>query len=570
MGLELTAVGADRDRRNFGYLVFRLLIILLAFGLVGLYRAVLELTYLESMSGPVYGLLSTYLVFAIASLAGYAASKRRDDFMRWQVVVDFVYQSALVWATGGVLSIFTPLLFVTLVAATSLISARGSFALATLATVTLTATMISYALGVAPRAPGNIDWLFSNDKPTLVMAYLLASVLGLYVISALGSVLSHGLRRIEGIQSEIVENMAEGLIALDREGRVVNLNKEARRLFGLAELPHGRRVHLEDVFGSAQYAELRAVFEKGERRRFETIVPNLAGEDRHVEVKISAVKDHGGEARFTIGLMSDLTLKREVEAAENRIQKLEDLQVMAMGIAHEIRNPLASVRGCVQEMAKIDSSNERQQRFAKIICKESDRLDRIIEEFLLYARSCPAGRVAIDLREVLEEAVLLVKSRGDFGSRQLEWTFPEDELRILGDRDRLIQLFLNLGINAIEATAAETGRLAVTMTPKVERPMMDRRGAGGEVGGVEVAFTDNGTGMEQDELKRLFTPFFTTKATGNGLGMSIVEKVVREHMGKLDVVSEKGQGTTVRIWLPLVGCSATEEMVAADTASTCL
>ena len=160
--------------------------------------------------------------------------------MRWQVVVDFVYQSALVWATGGVLSIFTPLLFVTLVAATSLISARGSFALATLATVALTATMISYALGVAPQTLGKVDWLFNNDKPTLVMAYLVASVLGLYVISALGSVLSHGLRRIEGIQSEIVENMAEGLIAFDREGRVVNLNKEARKLFGLSELPHGR------------------------------------------------------------------------------------------------------------------------------------------------------------------------------------------------------------------------------------------------------------------------------------------------------------------------------------------
>jgi signal transduction histidine kinase len=261
-----------------------------------------------------------------------------------------------------------------------------------------------------------------------------------------------------------------------------------------------------------------------------------------------------------------LTLKREVEAAERRIQKLEELQVMAMGIAHEIRNPLASIRGCVQEIARLTQCGIREHRFMEIICRESDRLDRIIEDFLRYARSGPADLLPVDFTEVIEEAVLLIKSRSEFGARELRWSPPVERPRVFGDRNRLIQLFLNLGINAIEATDPNGGRINVVIRPRVSAPSQARKSGGKLASGVEVEFSDNGSGIEDADLKRVFTPFFTTKPGGSGLGLSIVEKIVSEHHGALDVQSAKGEGTTVHIWLPALARSLTPPAAAEETA----
>jgi PAS domain S-box-containing protein len=548
------------------YLLFRLLIIILCFSLVSVYEVGLEFASPGSSTSLIKWLLTAYMAFAVASMFFVRRLMRGSDSMRWQVVSDFLFQSALVWTTGGVLSVFSPLLFVTLAAATSLTTARGSFLLATLATAVLTAAMAACAFEVAPWMPGDIEGLVTRARPTFIVTYLAANVLGLYAVSILGSLLSSGLRSLEGIQSEILENMAEGLIAINRNGQVVHANKELRKIFGMSTVPRHGKVKVEDVLPGERFADLRRLLESGERRRFETTVFDPQGEERPIEVKVSSAADHKGQQRYRIGLVSDLTLKREVEAAERRIQKLEELQVMAMGIAHEIRNPLASIRGCVQEIARLTQCGIREHRFMEIICRESDRLDRIIEDFLRYARSGPADLLPVDFTEVIEEAVLLIKSRSEFGARELRWSPPVERPRVFGDRNRLIQLFLNLGINAIEATDPNGGRINVVIRPRVSAPSQARKSGGKLASGVEVEFSDNGSGIEDADLKRVFTPFFTTKPGGSGLGLSIVEKIVSEHHGALDVQSAKGEGTTVHIWLPALARSLTPPAAAEETA----
>jgi two-component system sensor histidine kinase PilS (NtrC family) len=544
----------DTDRRNKQYLFFRLLIILLGFGLVSFYQLSVGPVFRENAFAFLYALLGLYLVLGVGLFLLYPRWRGRHGILRWQVVADFVIQAILVWGTGGVLSIFSPLLFVTLFAATSVISSRGAFVLATLATVFLTATTLAYSFGIAPVNPNRLDWLFGREPSVFLVSYLLASVAALFTVSTLGSRFSHGLRRMEGIQSEILENMAEGLIAVDRDGQVLRLNREARQLLGLAEgESRYRKLSLDALLPGEALRALRDAFQQDRRRRLTAVVGAAAGgQTRPVEVKISSVPDDGGGTRCRIGLLSDLSLKREMEAAERRIQKLEDLQVMALGIAHEIRNPLASIRGCIQEISRIERQDPVARRFMEIVCRESDRLDKIIEDFLLYARSGPVDLIPLDLVDVLEEASVLIKSRPDFPRRALSFAHAPERPRIFGDRNRLIQIFLNLGINAIQATSPHDGKISLSLRSKRFTTMRSGASDRDLVPGVEVEFADNGSGIRAADFKKLFTPFFTTKESGSGLGLCIVERIVREHMGHVNFSSVEGQGTTFRLWFPVI------------------
>lgn len=542
------------DRRTRHYLIFRLLVILLGFGLIRFYQVSLGGAFRQNTFAYLYSLLALYLAIGVALLVSHSRWHGRREIVRGQVLVDFGLQSLLIWGTGGVLSIFSPLLFVTLVSATTLITARGAFALATAAVVLLTGTTVAYSLGFAPtKAPDSVESLLGGTKPVFMASYLIGSVLALYTISALGSRLSHGLRSVQGIHSEILENMAEGLIAFDKDGRVIQLNKEARNLLGLSKSDlGGSRVAVDDLFPLDHHAALRKALSEGGRRRLETQIQIGNGLGRPVEVKISSVQGDFGEPRCQIALLSDLTLKKEVEKAERRIQKLEDLQVMSLGIAHEIRNPLASIRGCVQEIGRLTHEDSTVAQYMEIACRESDRLDGVLESFLLYARSGPLDLACLDLCEVIDEAVMLLRSRPDLGTRAIIWSPPPARPKILGDRNRLIQVLLNLGINAIEATSLEGGRISIALHSKLFARVGGREGTQEPVPGVEVQVADNGKGMSREGMKRAFTPFFTTKPKGNGLGLCIVDRIIREHGGVTDVSSSEDAGTILHLWFPVI------------------
>src|SRR5262249_36506944 len=162
--------------------------------------------------------------------------------------------------------------------------------------------------------------------------------------------------------------------------------------------------------------------------------------------------DDAGQLRCAIGLFGDLSLKKEIEAAEERIQKLEELYAMALGIAHEIRNPLASIQGCAQEIARFSNHGPRELRLVDIISRESSRVDRIIEDFMTNARRGPSDLQPLDLGAVVEETVLQLQNHPSTGGRRILLEKPAALARVLGDPQRLKQVFLNLGLNAIEAT----------------------------------------------------------------------------------------------------------------------
>jgi signal transduction histidine kinase len=180
---------------------------------------------------------------------------------------------------------------------------------------------------------------------------------------------------------------------------------------------------------------------------------------------------------------------------------------------------------------------EGQRRLSEIIVRESDRLDGIVENFLRFARPTAAAPCAVDVHSLVSEAVVLLRNRHETAARVISWTPSAEAMTIRADRGQLVQVLLNLGINAIQATSPSSGRIGFEVRRSGEQA-------------VEIQVWDNGKGIPAADQRKVFQPFFTTKEGGSGLGLSIVEKIIQEHGGTVEVESAEGAGTRFVLLLP--------------------
>jgi len=224
-----------------------------------------------------------------------------------------------------------------------------------------------------------------------------------------------------------------------------------------------------------------------------------------------------------------------VEEQLRRAEKLSTLGEMAAVLAHEIRNPLGSIRGTAEILRDDYRPGDPKFEFIEIQIKETERLNHVVEDFLRMARPQNAEMRRCSLREELETIVVLTAN--DAGQRRIRLDFepPVEELAVTGDGEKLRQAFLNIVINALQATPAGG---SVTIS------------AGSKDGFCEVRFRDTGAGIDAETLGRIFEPFFTTKADGTGLGLAITRKIIEAHGGTLTVESRIGSGTTATVRLP--------------------
>ncbi len=540
-------------RRVRQYLLLRLLLVVVGFILATLHVAYLAAENRETTAGFLFSILIVYSVVGVSSLLTWSHWSESRRLVRLQVLVDFGLQTLLIWSTGGIVSFFIPLLFVTFVAATALGGVRAALWLASITTVFLIGNTALYSLDVTPPWGGGTD-----DIDSSTTAYLLMSVLALYGLALLGSRYSTGLRNVEYLQAEVVENMHEGLLVVDREARVMLINEELHSDLELeqpAAVYRGRPL-LAVLQESRAFEHARPIYETlftalmgRERKSFEIGLIERSGKARQFEVKVSMITGEKGLPGYRIALFSDLTPKKENEEKARRIQKLESLRELAMGLAHEIRNPLASIRGCVQELERPEQSRASRDRLVEIVLRESDRLDEIIENFQRFARTSPECLVPVDLVALVDETVPLLENRVDIGARRICWQAPPGRLMVLGDSGQLVQVILNLGINAIQATSPEDGIVRFELRRNGREAGSDTERHPDEPDSVELRVCDNGKGIPSADQKRVFNPFYTTKESGGGLGLSIVERIIREHLGTVAIESVEGRGTRFSVCL---------------------
>jgi two-component system sensor histidine kinase PilS (NtrC family) len=504
-----------------------------------------------------YHLLICVLLLNIAYLAIARFVRRLRLFIAFQIAIDGVAETALIYLTGGPRSPLSFLYYASILSASMLISKRGGLLFASAATVFLCAVTISYFLAAKlffalPLVP--YEWVQAAIvNLNTLSGYLVAQAIALHLVAFLSGQLAEKALNMRFLYGSVIENMAEGLLVTDRSLRIIFANREAKRLFG-PDNPidiTGKRV--QDVLPGLRERKVMEVLESDSTAMIGLQMPTSRdNSELELEAKISSFRNKRGRTVGKIIILTDVTIRRQLEETQKRTRHLAEIEEMSVGLAHEIRNPLASIRGCTQELGRADFSDTDTRRLADIVCRESDRLDKIVSDFLGFARMQPPMFARCELARLVDEIVTLLRSRTSAQGVEIFTEVPE-KLILFCDGGQIKQILLNLGINSLDALDG-VGYIRISAKRKTLSELSDTHERPADMisaEGILVEFEDSGKGIPQEHLKKIFTPFFTTKPNGAGVGLAIVNKIVANHGGLITVKSAPPKGTLFGIWLPL-------------------
>jgi two-component system sensor histidine kinase HydH len=380
-----------------------------------------------------------------------------------------------------------------------------------------------------------------DTRHTVIMALILllfgfGGILSLFLAQAYRTTRT-SLTRIKAFSDNVVENMPIGLLAIDADGKIASFNQTAESVL---------RTSSREIIGKKANEVLpRPLWtltdeletEKGVMVK-EMDCPLEDGRVIPLDISLSLLEGDDGTFWGYIILFRDLTevqnLKKEIE----RSQRLASLGKLAAGIAHEIRNPLSSIKGFATYFRERYKDIPEDQKTAEIMVQEVDRLNRVIGQLLEFARPMNVQKKPTSLQTIIKHSLRMIEGETRSKDIEINTTLSPEIKEVLIDPDRINQVLLNLFLNAVEAMEGG-GRLDIDLSWD------------GDSQRVKVSVSDTGAGIKKDDLVHVFDPYFTTKQSGTGLGLAIVHKIIESHKGEVGVKSEVGKGTTVTIILPV-------------------
>ncbi len=487
-----------------------------------------------------------FLVFIIAVglTIVYFFLCRLSRSYAWQVRVQFVLDALLitwlVWRTGDLSSPYITLYIILIAVSSVFLNPIATLIMALLSAAMFVASAILSTIGVIEN--------FGPDQAAgKVVQYVSFNVVAILIVGILASRLSdrrnsgeklvettRTLASLRALHERIIESIRSGLVTTDLEGNIFTFNSAAAEITGrTATEMEGRNI--ATIFGDTARAissALSANFELP--ARFETDLKTPDGFAVHIGYSISPLFSEEHETTGLIVTFQDLTEIRSMEESVRRKDRLAAVGRVAAGLAHEIRNPLGAMRGAIQVLDSNMPPDSVQANLMEIILKESDRLNKIITNFLSYARPKVGEMAEVDVSEAIRETFTLLRHSPDIHDiHKLENDLPDKPVFILADGSQLKQVFWNLSRNAIQAMP-DGGTLTVSL-----ETMSDDR--------VKIVFRDTGVGMPQRQVEQLFEPFSTSTTGGTGLGLSIVYQIIRDHNGTITVTSRENEGTAISI-----------------------
>jgi two-component system, NtrC family, sensor histidine kinase PilS len=471
-----------------------------------------------------------------------------------QLAADAVLVSAFIFVTGGITSYFSTLYVLPIIAASTVRFRRGALQVATLSAI-LYLTMV-WAQYTQVPLPAALQLETLVDLPTTQFAqYAVAINLGgFFAVAVLAGSLAESLRsageRLQDASHEIedlrafneyvIDNLLSGLATADEDGRILTFNRAASTITGI---PPERAVG-SDVGGVLQlpesfHAQLHTLTER-RSMRIDLNYQTADGRTIDVGMSTSRLVFPNGRAGFLF-TFQDVTEMKRLERDGRLQQRLAAVGEMAAGIAHEIRNPLASMSGSIQVLRQELPLTGDQAQLMDIVLKESERLNDTIRSFLAYARPQRSAVSTIDVRTIVQDAAALLRNSADLREGHVvDAEVPPDPVWYDADENQLRQVVWNLATNGLRAMAAKPGRLVLSV-----------RSEPAEIAGdVVIVVEDQGCGIEPEDLDGIFQPFRSTFEKGTGLGLPIVHRIVTDYNGAIQVSSTPGIGTSVHVRLP--------------------
>lgn len=469
-----------------------------------------------------------YLLAFASSLWYFVALRLEQGIsarLTWtQLFVDFGVVASTISFTGGQQSFFTSLLVIVILEAGVLMGIMQGFLFATLAT----AFMCLQALYSVPIR-GDLYVYWYNFLIQGIAFFFTAFISGYW---------NQRVSGMKQFQREVLDNLNSGFLITDDKGLVVAINRAGCQILGLKEGDVAGR-HVEGIIRPRSGAECpvtTALRSQKDFSSYEFFSETGANEAKLLGLTTNRINDSRGHLTGVIATYTDLT---EMARMRQELQKQDRLAVvgeLSAGLAHEIRNPLASIRVAMDELRGNITNPALAERLAVIAVRESDHLNEIVTGFLDFARDPSRRREIVDLRDPLIETIEYLRRKYDHASDlYLQQELPGKPCRVLADATQLRQVFVNLTQNAIEAMGESgTVRMALEEGPRY----------------YDVHVDDTGPGIDPDKVARIFEPFYTDKERGVGMGLAICMRLVNAHDGTIQVASRPGGGTSMTVRLP--------------------
>lgn len=450
----------------------------------------------------------------------------------FQLVMDVICVISLIYLTGGIESWFSFLLIPVVIGAGIVLGKKAALIMASIGSV-LYGMLIEYqfyGLTKMPFSPGLKEKDFIYNIFSNVLALFVSGYLTGYLSSRLEKTTKHLERKLHDFRDlavfnrEVIESVPSGLVTTDTEGKILFFNKAGEAITGISRI---------DIMGE----DLKSVFPfllslDEIDVRSEGYV-SAGGKKKLIGMTLSRMKNSEGEQIGLIGIFQDLTQIKSMQEEIRRKEKWAAIGELSANIAHEIRNPLASLRGSIEMIGSSKMTQDQKTALMQIALSEMDRLNRIVTDFLTYSRPARTELKEVELNALIGKTCdLLAKSMPE--NISISKHMPE-KILLDADEKRLHQVFLNLALNAFDAMPGG-GNLKIESHKNAKFAHVD--------------FSDTGSGVPPENREKIFFPFFTTKDTGTGLGLSIAMRIVEDHGGTIKLASSPG-GSTFSILLPL-------------------
>lgn len=461
-----------------------------------------------------------------------------------QLVLDAVIAVLFIVATGGIESWFTSILLLIVITSSVIISKKAGFIIATL-------SGILYGIAIDLQYFGVLHVSFSDTLTEKNFLYnLIINLSALYLTAFLAGHLVSGLEKAKRSLDEkstdldhlalfhrdVIENIPSGLFYADPSGNVRLFNRAAETILGISR-QKATTMHVQELFPFVE-------FPLHPKRYMGTI--DLQRGRMHIGMSIAVHNDNEDLLQGHIGTFQDLTNIVRLEQEIKRKEKFAVIGELSANIAHEIRNPLASIKGSIEMIREGRLRDADKEKLMNIALNEMTRLNNIITDFLSYSNPRPPSFRKHDIADILRNTVTLLKSTtADLpGIRIHEQIGSPLYAQIDGEKMR--QVFWNLLTNAVQAIG-EGGE--VTLRTWESR------------GDIFIEIRDTGEGIRHEDMERIFYPFYTTKKDGTGLGLSIAYRIIEEHNGSIEVKSSSGEGAAFLIKLPETQYEATQAVL---------
>ena len=514
------------------------------------------------------------LTYALSVI--YIGSLRFVDRNPWiadaQLGADAILVSAFIHVTGGITSYFSSLYLLPIMAASTVRFRRGALQVATLTALLYLALVIAQYLEPTAFFPASWQALQPSELPSQRFAqYTVAiNLFGFFAVALLSGSLAENLRsagaRLERASSQIadlrafnqyvIDSLLSGLVTADMNGRILTFNRAAAAITGL---PAGQAIgrDIREVMQlPAQFIGL--LHSLGETRGHRADHQYRSPDGRVIDIglTVTTLSLPDGRSGYLV-TFQDVTDVRRLERGARMQQRLAAVGEMAAGIAHEIRNPLASMSGSIQVLRQELSLSEEQAQLMDIVLRESERLNETIKSFLAYARPQRVALTRLDIRRVVLDAATLLRNSAEVrDDHVVAVELPPEPVWFEADENHIRQILWNLATNGLRAMPSG-GRLLISA----------KNGRASGQDQLAISVSDEGCGIPPAELDGLFQPFRSSFDKGTGLGLAIVHRIVTDYNGAIQVSSTVGTGTTLRITLPTRSAEPVPERPAVVTAA---